>query len=213
MRASGGVYLTPAPRLSSTVRSVAITLASVNTQTMALCCVSWIFFLARCQGYCTAHMHAQLRRRCYLTSSYMLLQARYQSRYAAGVQTNPNTMGRGWTVKSGRIWLKWISNVLIYYKNVVFMIWGSFVDLMRHIQSIGLSFLFLFCILSRPTLYFGGKVLEVCQVDTVSSGLSQGRRRTIFCQFPEKHGTVGYIIQKGLTAHWNETGTSHKRST
>lgn len=76
MRASGGVYLTPAPRLSSTVRSVAITLASVNTQTMALCCVSWIFFLARCQGYCTAHMHAQLRRRCYLTSGYLLPQAR-----------------------------------------------------------------------------------------------------------------------------------------
>lgn len=45
MRASGGVYLTPAPRLSSTVRSVAIMLASANTQTMALCCVSWIFFL------------------------------------------------------------------------------------------------------------------------------------------------------------------------
>lgn len=66
---------------------------------------------------------------------------------------------------------------------------------MRHIH-----FFYILHSLS-PTIHFCGIVLEVCQVDTVSSGLSQGRRQTFFCQFPEKHGTVGYIIQKGLTAH------------
>lgn len=59
MRASGGVYLTPAPRLSSTVRSVAIILASMNTQTMALCCVSWIlfFFCQMSKLLCSIRVH------------------------------------------------------------------------------------------------------------------------------------------------------------
>lgn len=64
MRVSGGVYLTPAARLSSTARSVAIMLASLNTQTLALCCVSWIFFFARCQSYCTTRAYARLRHGC-----------------------------------------------------------------------------------------------------------------------------------------------------
>lgn len=188
MRASGGVYLTSAPRLSSTVRSVAIMLASANTQTMALCCVSWIFFFTRCQSYCPAHMYAQP----------VTLQGFLHCCRAINHTTQLTKSIYKWTDNEDPESRN--HSHFIHYFGLIFVS-------MRHNQSrpsVYFSFIIFLFSPNSPSLHFCGTVLEICHVNTVSSGLSQWDIEHVPASFQEKkHGTVVYIIQKGLKAHWN----------